>query len=270
MQKISSYLYPNRINVIASMDLFPVRWNIVYQNRIKIYKNVDNVLTIDVKNSDQKRIDITDMTLKMSITDINNSAVAVVDIIPSDKTGLATATVTADSITHVSPQFLNFTIYKENPDETKTIFYADVQFGAIGQMEIVSSALSEESPPRFISIFDTRTNDSINVIRATTYSEAVEITQNNFLKAAASDTVSFELLVKALAAEVTIQFTKNRVISIGTTWEDIETFTVEPSTTAVTKIYTFPTYNRELTWARLVYYRAENNTGKIDKVIVRL
>jgi len=71
MQKISSYLYPNRINVVADLALFSTRWNIVYQNRVKIYQGVDNVLTIDVKNSDQKRIDISEMDLHMIVTDTN-------------------------------------------------------------------------------------------------------------------------------------------------------------------------------------------------------
>ena len=62
MQKISSYLYPNRIEVIANValdpDTCPVEWKIVYQKPIKIYKGVDNVIELEVKNSDQKRIDL--------------------------------------------------------------------------------------------------------------------------------------------------------------------------------------------------------------------
>ena len=88
MQKISSYLYPNRINVVADVALFPVRWNIVYQNRIKIYQGVDNVLTLDVKNSDQKRIDISEMTLKMSITDTLGRDLTTVNVTPSASSGL--------------------------------------------------------------------------------------------------------------------------------------------------------------------------------------
>lgn len=270
MQKISSYLYPNRINVVADLDLLPVRWNIVYQNLIKIYSNIDNVLTIDIKNSDQKRIDISDMTLKMSITDTNNVAVATVDVTPSNKIGLATVNITSELLENLEPQFLNFSIYRENDDNTKTIFYADTQFGAVGKMEFRKSAIDEVEVVRYITRFHSRKNDYIQPSITTTFSDAVEITQQNFLKAPENETVSFEFKLNSLAATATIQFTKDPVVSTGTGWFDIETFDIESTTASITKTYTFPTYNRELTWARVTYNRSPNNDGSIDKVIVRL
>ena len=56
MQKISCYLYPNRINVVADVALFPVRWNIVYQNRVKIYQGVTlGALSVDKNLQNKKR-----------------------------------------------------------------------------------------------------------------------------------------------------------------------------------------------------------------------
>jgi len=53
MQKISSYLYSNRIQLMADVivldSAYPVEWKIVYQRPIKIYKGVDNVIELDVK-----------------------------------------------------------------------------------------------------------------------------------------------------------------------------------------------------------------------------
>jgi hypothetical protein len=270
MQKISSYLYPNRINVVANLDLFPVRWNIVYQNIIKIYTNIDNVLTIDVKNSDQKRIDISDMTLKMSITDVNNAAVATVDLVPSQQTGLATVNITSELVENLQPQFLNFTIYRENEDQTKTIFYADTQFGAVGKIELLRSAIDDIELVRYITRFNSRMNDYIQPSKTTTFSDAVELTQRNFLKAPEDESVSFEFKTISLEAIATVQFTKDPVISSGTDWIDIETFDIATTTSSFTKTYQFPVYNRELTWARVIYDRSPNNQGSIDKIIVRL
>jgi len=58
MQKISSYLYPNRITLLADLAGFNVEYTNVYQRNLKIYKGVDNVIEFDIKNADQKRLDI--------------------------------------------------------------------------------------------------------------------------------------------------------------------------------------------------------------------
>lgn len=58
MRKISSYLYSNRIELLANLAGFSVENRTVYQRTVKIYKGVDNVLEFDIKNADQKRLDI--------------------------------------------------------------------------------------------------------------------------------------------------------------------------------------------------------------------
>lgn len=271
MQKISSYLYPNRINVIADLAAFPVRWNIVYQNRIKIYQGVDNVLTVDVKNAEQKRIDISNMNLEMCVMDVNGQLLTAVPLVNMQTQGLATATVAATELVHLSPQFLKFTIYKINNDNTKTLLYADTQFGALGNMELVGSAVPVESEPRYITRWLDSMNDRIHTPWITTwYSDAVEIKKPNFLTSATLDRLDFEFAFRGLAATVTVQFTKDPIVGAGITWVDVDTFTVDPQTANLTRTYTNGTYNREWTWARVNYVRATNNTGKIDKITVQL
>ncbi len=274
MQKISSYLYPNRINVVADVALFPVRWNIVYQNRVKIYQGVDNVLTIDVKNSDQKRIDISDMDLRMIVTDTNGLLVSDVVVTPSATQGLALVTIPETDLESVSPQFLQFSIYRVNEDLTKTVLYADTQFGAKGNMELVGTVMNVDTPPRYITRFAAITDPTVlglppYIIRY--YSDAVEITQANFVKDAATDLVNFNFDLAGLEGEIVVQVTKDAVISSAASWTTIETFSVTSSTTNLTKSYnTTNGYNRELTWARVYYTPVANNTGKIDRVEITL
>jgi hypothetical protein len=272
MQKISSYLYPNRINVVADVTLFSTRWNIVYQNKIKIYKGVDNVITVDVKNADQKRIDISDMTLKLSVMDVQGKHFYTADLTATAVTGLATVNIPESALTSIDPQFLSYAIYRLNEDDTKTVFYTDSQFGAIGSIELVGDVMPRETAARFITTFTTTSDNRLgsgNEIISYN-SDAVEIKQPNFLQNENLDTVSFEIMFDSLEADVTVEFTKDTVISAAASWDKIETFAVVPSTTTVTKTYQYPTYNREYSWARIVYVRARNNTGKIDKAVVRL
>ena len=60
MRKISSYLYPNRIELLANVAGFTTEYTNVYQRTVKIYKGVDNVIEFDIKNADQKRIDLSE------------------------------------------------------------------------------------------------------------------------------------------------------------------------------------------------------------------
>ena len=275
MQKISSYLYPNRINIVADVTLFPVRWNIVYQNRIKLYQGVDNVLTLDVKNSDQKRINLVSLlgigeSLKMSIQDVMGKEFLVANVTPTATIGLATVNVRAIDLVNLDPQFLNFTIYKINANTSKTVFYADTQFGVKGNMELVGSAVGTETEPRYITRFVpiTVSDPQPNII--TYYSDAVEIRQPNYLDAAVNDSVDLDFIFNSLAASITVEYTEDAVVSSNTLWTALETFSVTTATTAITKTYNNPEYNRDANWLRVKYVRTTNNAGNIDKITIRL
>ena len=270
MQKVSSYLYPNRITVIADVSLFPTRWNIVYQNKIKIYQGVDNVLTLDVKNADQKRIDITETLLEVSITDTNGQALIAVPAIPGDIKGLATVTIPADSLIDVEPQFLKFTVYRINEDLSKTILYADTQFGAYGSMELVGSVTPTGIPTRYITRFHPITISNTSPWITTYYSDAVEIKKPNFLSSAVYDSLAFKFVAKQLSATVSVEFTKDSVVSAGTTWEPIDKFTLTADTSEVTKNYIYPEYSREYTWARVFYVKSVESSGTIEYVSVNI
>jgi hypothetical protein len=274
MQKISSYLYPNRINVVADLALFPTRWNIVYQNRVKIYQGVDNVLTVDVKNTDQKRIDISDLDIRMIVMDSNGQLVTSASVIPSETQGLATVNIPATDLIYVDPQFLNYSLYIVNEDETNTVLYADTQFGAKGNMELVGNLFDTPVTPRYITNFKPITDPAVLDTPPFTiryHSDAVDLTQPNFIRSSELDQVSFEFTLTGLTGEVVVQFTKDPVISTATNWKTVETFTVASSTATLTKLYDSQTgYDRETTWAKIYYTPAENNTGTVDRIVIKM
>jgi hypothetical protein len=215
------------------------------------------------------------MTLKMSITDTLGRDLATVDVTPSATTGLATITIAEDALTNITPQFLNFTIYNEtvNEDETvtRTVMYADTQFGAKGNIELIGSVLATGVPARYITRFIPITNTNTSLPwRPVYYSDAVEIRQPNILRADQDDTVDLNFEFKALAGTVTVQYTTSDVVSTGTDWVDIEAFTVATSTATLTKTYSYPTYTREMAWFRVKYDLNIGNTGTLDKVTVLL
>jgi hypothetical protein len=78
MQKIQSYLYPNRIILLADLAGFTVENTIVYAKTVKIYKGVDNVIQFDIQNADQKRLDLVTNSpvtgIQMNVMDMSGKA----------------------------------------------------------------------------------------------------------------------------------------------------------------------------------------------------
>ena len=86
MQKISTYLYPNRIQLLADLAAFTVEYTNVYQRPIKLYKGIDNTLEFEFKNADQKRISITPYTLTLTVMDNSGQLVFQEDVVQATAT----------------------------------------------------------------------------------------------------------------------------------------------------------------------------------------
>jgi hypothetical protein len=77
MQKVQSYLYPNRVILLADLAGFTVENKVVYAKTIKIYQGVDNVIEFDIQNVDQKRLDLTTLSnLKVNVMDAGGKSLA--------------------------------------------------------------------------------------------------------------------------------------------------------------------------------------------------
>jgi hypothetical protein len=271
MQKISTYLYSNRISVVADLASYPVEWKIVYQRRIKLYKGMKNVIEFDVRNADQKKIDILNFNIKCLILDVFNTEVLTKDVVPIlSSPGLATMTIYAEDIDFIKPQFLKFTLYILNDDGTKTPLYGDSQFGINGQIEVLNGAVTESPEPKTITVFSYVNNDGLlNPTNKTYTSEAVEVNPRNDINENGS--IGLEFYPKLLDAEVKVQITTEAVVHAFTSWTTLETFTITPSTDFLTKTYQeVDDYSNNIGWLRIVYNPTTANTGKFDKVIVRL
>lgn len=149
MQKISTYLYKNRYQLVADLAGFLTEYKIVYQRQIKVYKGIDNVIEFDIKNADQKRIDLSDLSdIQMNIMDHNGYALATspYTVTPFDQTtlkGIASVTIPADDIAGVDDQFLTFSV-SATKDTAPVLLYGDTKFGAAGVIELISKAFPIE------------------------------------------------------------------------------------------------------------------------------
>jgi len=147
MQKISSYLYPNRVNLLIDLAGFNVEYTNVYQRIVKIYSGIDNTVEFDIKNADQKRIELNDSPvitdIELNIMDaggkaLPNSPYAVTP--DSTLKGIATAVIPQEDLEGLTEQYLTFSV-TATKDSRSVILYGDSRFGATGTMELVGSAM---------------------------------------------------------------------------------------------------------------------------------
>lgn len=155
MQKFSVYLYPNRITVVSNLDnnLANTEYRIVYQRTVKIYKGIDNVIEIEVKNNDQKRIELGNNQLKLVLMDQSRNPIntyTAESLEDSTIVGLAKLIIPAADLANLDPQFLKFIIYQDQQIGPNVLTYTDSQYGAIGTIQLFDGVnISSTKTTRF-------------------------------------------------------------------------------------------------------------------------
>ena len=187
MQKIQSYLYPNRIIVIADLAGFNVENTVVYAKTVKIYKGVDNVIQFDVQNADQKRLDLVTSplvtNLELNVMDASGKGLPTspYTVSTTSLTGIATVTIPAEDVSALNHQYLKYSLTATDTNGHHIPLYTDSRFGAVGTIELVGSATPVTRASRVYDRFSGDINFMGNVINhssaiPTKYYEAVPIT----------------------------------------------------------------------------------------------
>jgi len=212
MQKISSYLYPNRVILLADLAGFPVEWTNVYQRTIKIYNGIDNTIEFDIKNADQKRIDLDTLTnIELNVMDAQGIALpnSPYTITPFDQTsrkGLASVTIPQDDLIDLTSQNLKYSV-SANSNGNNVLLYCDSRFGAVGTIELVGSAMPVDRASR---TYDSFTAEIDLKGFPTWHSSAIP---TKFYEAVPTTTLQFDIDVKGLTGNVWIEGTKKSTIN---------------------------------------------------------
>jgi hypothetical protein len=214
MQKISSYLYPNRIQLLADLAGFTTEYTNVYQRTVRLYKGVDNVLEFDIKNADQKRLELVtspDITnLHLNIMDESGNAVGNTPytLTPSGTVkGIASVTIPAADLASLNQQFLNFSVTATKGSATVPL-YADSRFGALGKIDLVGSAVPTTRAPRTYKDFVGEIDLSGNVLH---HSSAIPA---KFYEAEATTSLTFAVhITSGFLGTVIIESTPDMTIS---------------------------------------------------------
>jgi len=232
MQKIQSYLYPNRVILIADLAGFTVENKIVYARTIKIYNGVDNVIQFDIQNADQKRIDLSTLSnIELNLMDMsgNELAESPYTVTPTAITGIATVTIPSEDLIDLSDQNLKYSVTATSGNNT-IMLYCDSRFGAVGTIQLIGNAMPTIKDSVVYDRFSGEINFNGDVINHTSAISA------KFYEAVATEFMDFEIKMTDYIGDVYLEATKDSTISV-------ESFRTELGNAAVLATRTYTTAN---------------------------
>lgn len=268
MQKISTYLYPNRFELLADLAGFPVEYTNVYQRNIKIYNGIDNTIEFDIKNADQKRIDLSTLTgIEMHVMDVSgqalpNSPYTVDPLNQTTHKGLATVTIPLEDLADLTDQFLSFSV-NGTKDGRDVMLYGDTRFGAVGKMELVGSAMPTfRDTVEYTSFYSDLTGTSTIIQNQTNYhTSAIPV---KFYEAVPTTNIDIVVKPVGFVGTVHIEATTQTTIAVESFKDSVKATQVfdEPRDEDIV-FSDFPIGN--YAYIRVTFIKS---AGSIDKVIV--
>lgn len=151
MQTITAYYYDNNIDVqfdiagdcLILVDI-PERNRVVYTRTVQLYKNVTNIIKIEVKNSAQKPIDITGHTLTFNLVDdyvfANATTVLTANVTVSNASaGLGYVVIPGLDLVQLDREQYNYNV-KINTCYGNVAAYVDNNYGAAGEIFLANAA----------------------------------------------------------------------------------------------------------------------------------
>lgn len=161
MQNLPVYLYPNSLDVLLDLDS-SVRgvYQIMYQRDLKIQKGIKNQVRIQFKNSDQKRITISNtQTFVFSMFDsINQRSIIekqleVLDTNTTSTRGLALLTLTESDTIDLNKTSYNYSIRIQDTDGDYLPTYTNTYYGMAGTLYVTEEVFPTLQPSQSIVSF---------------------------------------------------------------------------------------------------------------------
>lgn len=173
MQSLPVYLYPNNLDVILDLDATTRGVNrVMYQRDLKIQKGIKNTVRIQFKNSDQKRVPISDTdTFVFSMYDAINRRLLIektLSVLDDGETlnlrGVAELTLTESDTMDLDKSEYSFSVKHRNPDDgTYSPAYSNTYYGVAGTLSLLQDTYPVLQPSQEIVAFQKRYNHDSQV-----------------------------------------------------------------------------------------------------------
>jgi hypothetical protein len=242
MQKVQSYLYPNRVILIADLAGFTVENTIVYAKTVKIYKGVANVIQFDVQNADQKRLNLVTAplvsNLKLNVMDASGKALpnSPYTISTTSITGIGTVTIPNTDTAALAHQFLKYSVTATDTNSNTIPLYTDSRFNAVGTMELVASATPTTRSSIVYDRFSGEINFMGNVINHTSAIPA------KYYEATPTTSVTLTIHMTSFIGTIYLEATEDSTVSVESfrNAPQLQVFTTSVATSAPVSFVSVP------------------------------
>lgn len=161
MQNLPVYLYANTLNITLDLDTEIRGVNqVMYQRELKIQKGIKNQVRIQFKNSDQKKISISNtQTFVFSIFDAINQRLLLektLDVLDQNTTstrGLALLTLNESDTLDLDKSSYQYSVTMLDSDGTYLPAYSNTYYGMAGIMSISEDVYPVLQPSQTINAF---------------------------------------------------------------------------------------------------------------------
>jgi hypothetical protein len=174
MQSLPIYLYPNTLDIILDLDPIVKGANrVMYQRDLKVQKGIKNKVRIQFKNSDQKRIPISqDDVFVFSLFDTTNQRLLIektLTVLDDGTTfatrGLAELTLSESDTMDLDVSDYQFSVKKQDTDGTYLPAYSNTYYGVAGFMKVAQDVYPVLQPSQEVVAFERVFDDTIHKYR---------------------------------------------------------------------------------------------------------
>jgi len=260
MQKIQLYLLSNRIKLVVDQASTTTEFSQVYTRKIKIYKGADNTIEFDIRNDDQRRVDVVNSTLAVTFYDTDHkklfetTAEAV-----AGKHGIMRAEISADAIQYLNPQPLRVSALL-NAIDGQRMAYADDQYGLLAEAELLDGYNTKEASNDIIDIL---TKFNFEYDRLNYVSEIGRFGTRLNTNAPNSITVEYQ---GSFNGTMIVEATDAMSTAFGTKWTRLDDWDV---TLDSQRNYTGAFRFIRFQYPRYTDDTFKTETGTIDKIFIR-
>jgi len=241
MQKIQSYLYPNRVVLLADLAGFNVENTIVYARTVKIYNGIDNVIQFDIQNADQKRINLSTLSnIEMNVMDMGGNELpnSPYPVTSTALIGIGTVTIPSDDLIDLVDQNLRYSVTAV-AGGNDVMLYCDSRFSAVGTIELIGNAMPTIKDDVVYDSFSGEINYMGNVINHTS---AIPC---KFYEAVATETIDFEIKITNFIGTIYVEATHDSTIAVESfrNATQLQSFTSNVATTTTVAFNNVPVIN---------------------------
>lgn len=175
--KLPFYLYPNIFQVIIDLDHNNKVIQVMYQRTLKLQKGIKNRLQLQIKNSDQKFLNISSSTFVLTVYDSTNQRNLLekpVTILDDGNTlslkGLATVEFTEGDMDRFDVGFYNVGLKTLDTDGSFSPAFVNTYYGVAGILEICNDLYPVLIPSQEVTEFQMYYNADAGAQRYEYYS----------------------------------------------------------------------------------------------------